>query len=340
MEHHIGKIAVCGKLFGMILTYLFLSCDPARAQVQSRAPDQPPTPLYLDPLWIYPTPEEMENLESQRGGGPSFEEQVLMLINEERWTNGQLPPLKLVAQLNNAAEGHATAMATRNFFAHCDLDTNSQPGTRITAAGYAWNSIGENIAAGQSTPQQVVDGWMASSGHRANILSTTFWEVGHGYFLDSGDSANIRVETTGDCLADLFNQGPFFRYWVQNFGRRNGDYPMVINREAYETEDPTVDLYLYGQGFANEMRIRNENDAWTPWQPFAANTSWNLSPGNGIKEVQVEIRNGANVETASDTIILNALCTGQTQFMELFEDWWVNGIDVVDLTNTLANLCP
>jgi uncharacterized protein YkwD len=89
-------------------------------------------------------------------GSPSFEERVLELVNEERWNNGQLPPLKGSAQLHDAADGHSINMAIRDFFAHCDLDTKTSPWDRMEAAGYTgWSSAAENIAAGYSTPEEV-----------------------------------------------------------------------------------------------------------------------------------------------------------------------------------------
>ncbi len=131
--------------------------------------------------------------------GPNFEELVVELVNEERWINGALPPLKHNSLLDISAETHSHDMADRNFFAHCDLDTKTLPWDRMTAAGYQWNSAGENIAAGYGTPQDVMTGWMNSSGHRANILSTSFREIGVGYYYDSADSSGVRTDSNSDC---------------------------------------------------------------------------------------------------------------------------------------------
>ena len=81
------------------------------------------------------------------------------------------------AVLTQAAEAHSQDMVKNNFFAHNGSD-GSTLGTRVTAAGYAWSSLGENIAAGQRTVNEVVDGWMASDGHCANIMNGTFQEIG------------------------------------------------------------------------------------------------------------------------------------------------------------------
>ena len=101
-------------------------------------------------------------------------------------------------------------------------------------------------------------------------------------------------------------KGPYYRYWTQNFGRRSAVYPVVINREAYETTIPQVALYMYGAGWATEMRFRNENGTWSNWQSYTPNVNWTLSSGNGTKTVNAEIRDGAGeVRSTSDTIMLN-----------------------------------
>ena len=70
----------------------------------------------------------------------TFEEQVVALVNVERLNNGALAPLKSATELGNSAETHSSNMAVRNFFSHCDLDTLTQPGARITAAGYTFGT--------------------------------------------------------------------------------------------------------------------------------------------------------------------------------------------------------
>jgi hypothetical protein len=232
----------------------------------------------------------------------TFEDQVMELLNVERWDNGTLPPLKRCDLLDSSAETHSSNMATRNFFAHCDLDTGQSPWARIIAAGYSYFYAGENIAAGQSTPSWVVDAWMASAGHRAAILSTDFYDVGVGWVYDSTDSNNVRRDSNGDCVSDG-TSGPWYHYWTLNFGRRSMSYPVVINREAYQTSSREVDLYLYGGFWATEMRLRNEAGVWTDWQPFQSDIAWQLTPGSGLREVFVEIRDAANTAYASDTII-------------------------------------
>ena len=251
-------------------------------------------------------------------GDGEWEQVVVELVNQERWDNGQLPPLKRVELLDSAAGLHSFNMADRDFMAHCDPDTLTSPWDRMNDAGYDFSAAAENIAAGYSSPASVMAGWMSSSGHRANILSTGLWEIGVGYTLQSGDAGNVRRDLNGDCVSDSFNNGPYAHYWTQNFGRRSGVYPVVINREAASTESNDVDLYLYGGGGIDEMRIRNDGEGWTAWQAFTSNVAWQLSDGPGVKQVFVEVRAGSSVFAASDSIISTALSEGEI-FLDAFE---------------------
>ncbi len=244
--------------------------------------------------------------------GQTFEERVLELVNAERWDNGELPPLKGQANLRQAAFGHSQAMGVRNFFAHCDLDTGHSPGVRIANAGYSYNAAAENIAAGQATPASVVTGWMGSSGHRANILSTSYRELGVGYYDDTVDTGGIRQDQNGDCVADGTIAFALRHYWTQNFGRRDTVFPVVIAREAWQVGECTIDVYLYGSGWATQYRLSNNGSTWSAWQSFASNVLWGLSgPSGGTATVYAEIRNGAGqVRAAQDTVRLAVACSG------------------------------
>ncbi|WP_330333960.1 sigma-70 family RNA polymerase sigma factor [Streptomyces sp. NBC_00536] len=110
--------------------------------------------------------------------------QVIALVNNERSAAG-CGPLKDDAQLRAAAQDHSDDMADRNFFAHTNPD-GADPGQRITAAGYRWSTYGENIAMGQQTPAAVMDSWMKSPGHRANILNCSFKDIGVGVRQGAG----------------------------------------------------------------------------------------------------------------------------------------------------------
>ncbi|MFJ3231050.1 sigma-70 family RNA polymerase sigma factor [Streptomyces sp. NPDC086787] len=121
--------------------------------------------------------------------------QVIALVNKERSAAG-CGPVTDNSQLRDAAQKHSDDMAARGFFDHTNPDGKG-PGERITAAGYRWSTYGENIAAGQQTPASVMDAWMHSSGHRANILNCSFKELGVGVHNGSG--------------------GP---WWTQDFGAK------------------------------------------------------------------------------------------------------------------------
>jgi hypothetical protein len=200
-------------------------------------------------------------------------------------------------------------MALRNFFAHCDVDTGDSPWDRMNAAGYTgFGPAGENIAAGYGSPESAMSAWMNSSGHRSNILSSSFREIGVGYYYQSGDQGNIRMDV-GGCTAGSPSYGPYYHYWTQNFGKRSSVYPVVINREAYETTSRSVMVYMYGSGWAEEMRFCNANGTWSAWESYNADVPWTLSSGNGLKTVLAEIRSGSSVISATDSIYLNEAVT-------------------------------
>jgi uncharacterized protein YkwD len=267
------------------------------------SPDPLPPPLAAQAIDSVPAPAAMP---AAPVASPAFADQVMELVNEARWTNGELPPLKRDASLDQAALTHSQNMAARDFFAHCDPDTLTWPGDRMSDAGYSWNGAAENIAAGYSSAAAVMAGWMASSGHRANILSTSYRELGIGYEYQGSDLANVREDEDNDCTPDLFNQGPYGHYWTQNFGRRNAVYPVVIEREAFETTDRNVNLYVYGPATAAEMRFRDQGGSWSAWIPFQHAAAWTLAAGDGFKVVESEIRTGGGgtVYSASDGIWL------------------------------------
>jgi uncharacterized protein YkwD len=75
-------------------------------------------------------------------------------------------------------------MAKNNYFSHTSLD-GTQFADRISRAGYQWRGAGENIAKGQRTPADVMNAWMNSSGHRANILNCGFRDLGVGLAYDA-----------------------------------------------------------------------------------------------------------------------------------------------------------
>ncbi|WP_165368304.1 CAP domain-containing protein [Phytoactinopolyspora endophytica] len=105
-------------------------------------------------------------------------ERVVELTNAERQANGCDVDLRPDERLDEAAQGHSVDMAERNYMSHTSPEGEG-PGDRAEAAGYPrWS--GENIAMGYATAEAVVDGWMNSEGHRANILNCDSAAIGVG----------------------------------------------------------------------------------------------------------------------------------------------------------------
>ncbi len=112
----------------------------------------------------------------------SFEERVATLVNEQRAANG-LSPLTLDYSLSNVARAKSQDMHDNNYFAHTS-PTYGSPFEMMTAFGISYRTAGENIAMGYNTPEAVMEGWMNSEGHRANILNGSFTTIGVGYVAD------------------------------------------------------------------------------------------------------------------------------------------------------------
>ena len=241
-------------------------------------------------------------------GAQTLGEQVIELTNIERWTNGQLAPLKYHPQLEAAAAGHSTAMGQRDFFMHCDPDTKKTFATRISEAGYSYNSAAENIAAGNATAAATMLQWMNSAGHRANILSGSYNELGVGYYNDPNDTATKRGGST--CTPSSTLSGNYRHYWTQNFGRRNGAVLLVAAREAYQVSTCVADLYTHASGMT-QMRFSNDGSNWSAWETFANNKLWTLAGATGsTATVSVQVRAGTSGSaiTATDTVRLGLSC--------------------------------
>lgn len=99
-------------------------------------------------------------------------------------------PLAWNGELGSAAEAHSRAMANGNFFAHQDRDGRT-PGDRAELAGYPGGRVGENIAAALDTPGKVVEGWLASPGHCANLMNPQYQDLGAAYASDPQSDAGI-----------------------------------------------------------------------------------------------------------------------------------------------------
>lgn len=116
---------------------------------------------------------------SQTSGNYStFQNKVVQLVNKERAANG-LKALTVNDQLNKTATLKSEDMAKLNYFDHTS-PTYGSPFDMMKKYGITYRSAGENIAEGQTTPEQVMQGWMNSPGHRANILNSSFTQIGVG----------------------------------------------------------------------------------------------------------------------------------------------------------------
>ena len=155
-----------------------------------------------DPLPVYCQP-----VEEWDASWTAFEREVLTRTNQRRaqgadcgveGTFSAAGAFRANDLLRCAARNQSRDMAVRNFVGHTNPDGESAA-ERIDKAGYVWSEAGENIAGGQTTPAEVVDGWMGSPGHCANIMHSSFTELGVGYYFD--------MDAT------------YGHYWTQAFGR-------------------------------------------------------------------------------------------------------------------------
>jgi uncharacterized protein YkwD len=99
-------------------------------------------------------------------------------------------PLAWNATLGTVAQDHSRDMANNNYLDHKDRDGRT-PGDRAELSGYSGQLVGENIAAGQDTVGKVVDGWLASPGHCANLMNPQYQELGAAYATDPKSNAGI-----------------------------------------------------------------------------------------------------------------------------------------------------
>jgi uncharacterized protein YkwD len=105
--------------------------------------------------------------------------------------------LRLNATLSRTSLAHAVDMAQHSYLSHEGRD-GSTPADRVTRAGYRWRSVGENIASGPTAPEAVVDGWIKSPHHCANLMAPRYTEMGVAYSVNRASEAGI--------------------YWAQLFG--------------------------------------------------------------------------------------------------------------------------
>lgn len=131
---------------------------------------------------------------------------VVCLINQQR-TERHLPRLQVSQRLSRSAQGWTNTMVSHANFSH-----GADFAARISAVGFNWAMVGENIATGFRTPAAVVRAWMASPGHCQNILSPSFADVGTGVSGRSIPGFSSRPGT-----------------WTQDFGLATGAHALSPN---------------------------------------------------------------------------------------------------------------
>lgn len=142
--------------------------------------ETPDTPAQPD---IPETPEQPDDPGSVPGV-LAYEQEVVRLVNAERASYG-LPALSIRADLCQYARVKSQDMHDSGYFSHTSPNYGS-PFDMMKSFGITYSHAGENIAMGYSTPEAVVSAWMNSEGHRANILSASYTELGVGYVADGG----------------------------------------------------------------------------------------------------------------------------------------------------------
>ncbi|MFD9304080.1 CAP domain-containing protein [Streptomyces sp. NPDC060048] len=149
-------------------------------QPVAEAPAEPAPPVQPQPQQPVEPPAEPAGTpaptDSAAPSGAVAE--VLALVNKERAAVG-CPVLTVNGKLTKAAQDHSEDMAAHSNMSHTGSD-GSDPGQRITRAGYQWSTYAENVAYGYDTAAKVMDGWMNSPGHKRNILDCNVKEIGIG----------------------------------------------------------------------------------------------------------------------------------------------------------------
>ncbi len=173
-----------------------------------RTPDAPVTSSAATIAAVLATPCQDTNINPSAENQARIRAAVLCLINRVR-AEHSLQPLTVNAKLEEAAEGHSTELVADDYFAHVS-PSGETPVDRIKATGYIPNStvgyvIGENLAWGTytlSTPQAIVEAWVASPGHLANILESRYTETGIG--IDPAVPQSLGEGNPGGTYAEEF----------------------------------------------------------------------------------------------------------------------------------------
>ena len=157
--------------------------QPAQKPVQQvRKPAQKPVqqqPAQQKPVQQQPAKKPAAQASTSVS---AYEQKVVELTNKERAKYG-VPALQLDTNLSKVARTKSMDMKTKGYFDH-NSPTYGSPFDMMKQFGITYKTAGENIAMGQRTPEEVVNAWMNSEGHRANILNANFTHIGVGYVAE------------------------------------------------------------------------------------------------------------------------------------------------------------
>ncbi len=205
-DERINKDLAAGQYFVRVRQFQGDSRYNLEVNLVPKAPESTPlpvpaptAPLPSNPIGSNPAPSKAQ-----------FTAAVLALTNQFRASQG-LGALTLNQELNAAADRHSSDMLTQDYFDHTGRN-GSKPWDRAGAVGYTASTIGENIAAGYGTAESVVQSWMNSPGHRANLLNFRYTEMGLGYSSAAQDTGTV-------------NYG---NYWTQMFGSGDTNLASLI----------------------------------------------------------------------------------------------------------------
>jgi uncharacterized protein YkwD len=149
---------------------------------------------------IFAAPTPQPNHERAQARQNAQLQRIVELINLRR-REARLAPLTVNQTLTTCAQRYSQAQAGQSAINHTGPD-GSTPGQRLTRCGYKWKHYGENLAAGYVTAEEVVAAWMASPGHRRNILHSKVREIGLGHTYRANDP------------------GQYYDYYVMEVGAR------------------------------------------------------------------------------------------------------------------------
>jgi uncharacterized YkwD family protein len=165
-----------------------LAPEPEKS-VTKPVPTPASTPV-PEPIKSTPTPEPTKSTPaptpvqaSTDSGFSSYQQDVLNIVNKERTSRG-LSALKLSSEVSKVASTKSQDMVNKGYFDH-NSPTYGSPFDMMNQFGISYRSAAENIAMGQRNPQEVMNGWMNSDGHRKNILNSSFTGMGIGIAKDS-----------------------------------------------------------------------------------------------------------------------------------------------------------